>query len=108
MLQTKSSLSIDGSIGEGGGQVLRTSLALALIIGRAFTLNNIRQRRLKPGFMAQHLKAVEAAREVGKVAIEGALCIGHHGQNGGALCFFPYPDALESNAAMPGNRVLQS
>ncbi|MGA7793575.1 MAG: RNA 3'-terminal phosphate cyclase [Candidatus Acidiferrales bacterium] len=72
MLQTKSSLSIDGSIGEGGGQVLRTSLALALITGRAFTLNNIRQRRVKPGLMAQHLKAVEAAREVGKATVEGA------------------------------------
>ena len=72
MLQTKSSLSIDGSIGEGGGQVLRTSLALVLITGRAFALNNIRQRRVKPGLMAQHLKAVEAAREVGKATVEGA------------------------------------
>jgi RNA 3'-phosphate cyclase len=72
MLETKSSLSIDGSIGEGGGQVLRTSLTLALITGRSFTLNNIRQRRTKPGLMAQHLKAVEAAREVGKAKVEGA------------------------------------
>jgi RNA 3'-terminal phosphate cyclase (ATP) len=72
MLQTKSSLSIDGSIGEGGGQVLRTSLALSLITGRSFTLNNIRQRRAKPGLMAQHLKAVEAAGEVGKAKVEGA------------------------------------
>ena len=72
MLQTKSSLSIDGSIGEGGRQILRTSLALALITGRAFTLNNIRQRRAKPGLMAQHLKAVEAPREVGKATVEGA------------------------------------
>ena len=72
MLQTKSSLPIDGSIGEGGGQVLRTSLTLALITGRSFTLSNIRQRRAKPGLMAQHLKAVEAAREVGKAKVEGA------------------------------------
>ena len=72
MLQTKSSLSIDGSTGEGGGQVLRTSLTLALITGRPFTLNNIRRRRVKPGLMAQHLKAVEAAREVGKATVEGA------------------------------------
>ena len=72
MLQTKSSLSIDGSIGEGGGQVLRTSLALALITGRSFTLSHIRQRRAKPGLMAQHLKAVEAACEVGKAKVEGA------------------------------------
>ena len=72
MLQTKSSLSIDGSTGEGGGQVLRTSLTLALITGRPFTLNNIRRRRVKPGLLAQHLKAVEAAREVGKATVEGA------------------------------------
>ena len=72
MFQTKSPLSIDGSIGEGGGQVLRTSLTLALITGRSFTLSNIRQRRAKPGLMAQHLKAVEAACEVGKAKVEGA------------------------------------
>lgn len=72
MPQTQSSLSIDGSLGEGGGQVLRTSLTLALITGRSFILNNIRQRRAKPGLMAQHLKAVEAAREVGKAKVEGA------------------------------------
>ena len=72
MPQTLSSLSIDGSLGEGGGQVLRTSLTLALITGRPFTLNNIRQRRAKPGLLAQHLKAVEAAREVGKANVEGA------------------------------------
>ena len=72
MPQTKSLLSIDGSIGEGGGQVLRTSLTLALITCRSFTLDNIRQRRAKPGLMAQHLKAVEAAREVGKATVEGA------------------------------------
>ncbi len=71
MPQTQSSLSIDGSLGEGGGQVLRTSLTLALITGRSFILNNIRQRRAKPGLMAQHLKAVEAAREVGKAKVEG-------------------------------------
>ncbi len=72
MPQTQSSLSIDGSLGEGGGQVLRTSLTLALITGRPFTLNNIRQRRAKPGLLAQHLKAVEAAREVGKANVDGA------------------------------------
>ena len=71
--QTQSLLSIDGSLGEGGGQVLRTSLALALITGRPFTVTNIRSRRPKPGLMAQHLKAVEAAREIGKARVEGAV-----------------------------------
>jgi RNA 3'-terminal phosphate cyclase (ATP) len=72
MLSTKTSLSIDGSIGEGGGQVLRTSLTLSLITGKSFALENIRSRRTKPGLMAQHLKAVEAAAEVGKARVEGA------------------------------------
>ena len=72
MPQTQSTLSIDGSLGEGGGQVLRTSLALALITGRSFALTNIRRRRANPGLRAQHLKAVEAARDVGKAKVEGA------------------------------------
>lgn len=73
MSQTQSLLSIDGSLGEGGGQVLRTSLTLGLITGRPFTLTNIRSRRPKSGLMAQHLKAVEAAREIGKAKVEGAV-----------------------------------
>lgn len=73
IFHTQSLLSIDGSLGEGGGQVLRTSLALALITGRPFTLTNIRSRRSKPGLMAQHLKAVEAAAEIGKARVEGAV-----------------------------------
>ncbi len=68
---TQSLLSIDGSLGEGGGQVLRTSLALALITRRPFALRNIRSRRPKPGLMPQHLKAVDAAREIGRAKVEG-------------------------------------
>lgn len=68
----KQALAIDGSLGEGGGQVLRSSLALALITGKSFAMRNIRQRRAKPGLMAQHLKAVEAASAVGMARVEGA------------------------------------
>lgn len=64
-------LNIDGSIGEGGGQVLRTSLALAVITGKAFRMTNIRRRRAKPGLMPQHLKAVEAASAVGMACLQG-------------------------------------
>jgi len=64
-------LNIDGSIGEGGGQVLRTSLALAVITGKAFRMTNIRRRRAKAGLMPQHLKAVEAAGAVGMAHVEG-------------------------------------
>ncbi len=63
---------IDGSEGEGGGQILRTSLALALVTGRAFRMERIRARRQKPGLLRQHLTAVEAARTVGCAEVAGA------------------------------------
>lgn len=65
-------LTIDGSQGEGGGQILRTSLALALVTGQAFRLENIRAGRAKPGLMRQHLTAVEAAAKIGGAHLEGA------------------------------------
>lgn len=65
-------LTIDGSFGEGGGQVLRSSLALSLITGKPFSMTNIRRQRAQPGLMAQHLKAVEAAGAVGMARVEGA------------------------------------
>lgn len=54
-------IQIDGSFGEGGGQVLRTSLTLALITGQPIEIYNIRARRKRPGLQPQHLKCVEAA-----------------------------------------------
>jgi RNA 3'-terminal phosphate cyclase (ATP) len=65
-------LSIDGGMGEGGGQVLRTSLALSLISGKEFVLNNIRQGRKKPGLRAQHLNAVRLAAQIGNAKVYGA------------------------------------
>src|SRR5438105_15245164 len=58
-------LTIDGSFGEGGGQILRSALALSLVTGRPFRLENIRPRRKKPGLVAQHLTAVRAAAAIG-------------------------------------------
>jgi RNA 3'-terminal phosphate cyclase (ATP) len=55
---------IDGSFGEGGGQILRTSLSLALATGKAFRIENIRAGRKQPGLLRQHLTAVLAAAEV--------------------------------------------
>ncbi len=65
-------LTIDGSLGEGGGQVLRTSLGLSLVTGRAFRISNIRAHRNHPGLRAQHLTAVQAAAAVGQAQVEGA------------------------------------
>ncbi len=55
---------IDGAAGEGGGQVLRTALALAMITGQPFRIENIRAGRPRPGLMRQHLTAVMAAAEI--------------------------------------------
>ncbi len=65
-------LTIDGSHGEGGGQVLRSSLAMSLVTGRPFVIENIRAGRKKPGLMRQHLTAVNAAAEVGHAEVTGA------------------------------------
>lgn len=62
---------IDGSRGEGGGQVLRTSLALSLITGRPMRIENVRARRKSPGLLRQHLTAVHAAQAVGGAVVEG-------------------------------------
>lgn len=55
---------IDGARGEGGGQILRTSLALAVITGRPVRIRNVRARRSKPGLQAQHLASVQAAARI--------------------------------------------
>ena len=55
---------VDGSMGEGGGQILRTSLALACITGRNLHIENIRAARRKPGLAKQHLSCVLAASEI--------------------------------------------
>jgi len=65
-------LTIDGSMGEGGGQIVRSSLALSLATGTPFTIDRIRAGRKKPGLRRQHLTAVAAARVVGQAGTEGA------------------------------------
>lgn len=62
---------IDGSEGEGGGQVVRNALALSLVTGQPFRITNIRGGREKPGLMRQHLTAVEAACQIGQAECEG-------------------------------------
>ena len=65
-------IQIDGSQGEGGGQILRTALALSMITGQAFELINIRAGRKKPGLMRQHLVCVEASQQISQAYVEGA------------------------------------
>src|SRR5260221_13452588 len=65
-------ITIDGSLGEGGGQVLRTSLALSLVTGKAFRIDNIRAKRKSAGLVPQHLTAVATATEVGAAQDERA------------------------------------
>ncbi len=65
-------LDLDGSFGEGGGQILRTSLTLALLTGKGFRLRNVRAGRPKPGLHPQHLMSVRAAATVGNAATRGA------------------------------------
>src|SRR5829696_4634571 len=62
---------IDGSQGEGGGQIVRSSLALSLVTGRPFTIDNLRGCREKPGLARQHLTAVRAAAQIGGAEVEG-------------------------------------
>jgi RNA 3'-terminal phosphate cyclase (ATP) len=63
---------IDGAQGEGGGQILRSSLTLSILTGKPVSLTNIRARRPRPGLMAQHLNAVLAAAAVSMARVEGA------------------------------------
>lgn len=66
-------MELDGSSGEGGGQILRTALALAMCTGRPLALTNIRAQRPKPGLMRQHLTCVQAAAAVCSATVEGAV-----------------------------------
>src|SRR6516225_7687866 len=63
---------IDGSFGEGGGQILRTSLALSAITGKPFVLRKIRAGRHKPGLQPQHLASTRAAAAICQAETRGA------------------------------------
>src|SRR5262249_47279895 len=74
-LATKTNLvtmiSIDGSFGEGGGQILRTALGLSLFTGQPFRIDKIRAGRKNPGLLRQHLTAVKAAAKIGQAEVTG-------------------------------------
>lgn len=63
---------LDGSLGEGGGQILRSSLALSMATGKPFRIHRIRAGRKKPGLARQHLTCVKAAARVCSAQVQGA------------------------------------
>lgn len=76
---------IDGSTGEGGGQILRTSLALSCITGKGLHIENIRAARRNPGLAKQHLVCVLAASQICNARCDGAVL------NSKTLDFQPEP-----------------
>ena len=62
---------IDGSRGEGGGQVLRSALTLSLLSGRSIRISNIRANRPNPGLAPQHLTGLLAAAKIGRASVQG-------------------------------------
>lgn len=76
-------MKIDGSYGEGGGQILRTSVALSAVSGKPVEIENIRKGRPKPGLSAQHVKAVEGLARICEASVSGC-----HLQST-RLCFTP-------------------
>ena len=64
-------IEIDGSLGEGGGQVLRTALSLSAIFQKPFRIVNIRKGRKKPGLMPQHLLCVQALKAICGAEVRG-------------------------------------
>jgi RNA 3'-terminal phosphate cyclase (ATP) len=65
-------LKIDGRTGEGGGQIIRTALALSMLTGTPIEISNIRAGRSKPGLMRQHLMCVQASQEISNAKVSGA------------------------------------
>ncbi len=63
---------IDGGSGEGGGQILRTALALSAITGKAFAIERVRANRIKPGLRPQHREAARAIARLCEAELSGA------------------------------------
>lgn len=71
MLTDETMINIDGSHGEGGGQIIRTALALSTLTGKPFRVEKIRHSRPKPGLKMQHLTCISALKELCFAEVEG-------------------------------------
>ena len=104
-------ITIDGSSGEGGGQILRTSLALSAVTGKAFRMHHLRSGRAKPGLAAQHLTCVRSVAEICGGETHGAELRSQEIEfrpgsiNGGKLLFDIAADTASAGAT---GLVLQS
>ena len=101
-------LVIDGSFGEGGGQILRTAVGLAAITGRPIRIEKIRAGRAKPGLGAQHLTAVRAVAAVCDAQLSGDFLGSRTSSSSLAAARDPPPTRLtlprRARAAAPGRR----
>ncbi len=70
--QDANTIHIDGSSGEGGGQMLRSALTLSMLSGKPLRMTRIRAGRAKPGLMRQHLVSVQAAERISSAHVTGA------------------------------------
>lgn len=94
---------LDGSQGEGGGQILRSALALSVVTGRPFRIDRIRAGRPTPGLLRQHLACVEAAARIASATVEGAALGSQE------ITFTPgavVPGAYEFRIASAGSTML--
>ncbi len=107
-------IQIDGSYGEGGGQVLRTSLSLAAITGQPIRIEHIRAKREKPGLAAQHLTAVRAAAAICQADVRGdalgsmSLEFIPNGSSQAGHYTFDVTEARQGGSAGTVNLVLQT
>ncbi len=91
MLKNSQPLTLDGSYGEGGGQILRTALAIAAMTGRCVCIEKIRAGRPKPGLAAQHLTAIRALATICQAEVKGDE-LGSR-----TLCFAPTSTAISGD-----------
>ena len=88
MLTKPKTLKIDGSTGEGGGQIIRTALSLSMLTGTPIEIANIRAGRAKSGLMRQHLMCVQASQQISNASVTGAVL--------GSMAFTFTPSTVKS------------